>query len=68
MIKKTHGRKPFGQNLKQRHFRLTNCELSYSKARGKRAVCSIPLADIISAQAVSESQKLKMINMFQIGL
>ncbi|XP_077293823.1 ras GTPase activating protein 1 [Arctopsyche grandis] len=67
MIKRTQRPKRFMRNnMKKRHFRLTSCELSYSKSKGKRLLCSIPLADIVAADIVTEVNNLKMNNMFQI--
>lgn len=68
MIKRTQRPKRFMRNnMKKRHFRLTSCELSYSKSKSKRLLCSIPLADIVAADIVTEVNNLKMNNMFQIG-
>ncbi|GLV39157.1 Ras GTPase activating protein 1 [Carabus blaptoides fortunei] len=66
MIKRAQGRKRFGRkNFKQRYFRLTTHDLSYSKAKGKEALCKIPLSNILAVERLTE-RSFKMKNMFQI--
>ncbi|KAG5900731.1 hypothetical protein JTB14_038249 [Gonioctena quinquepunctata] len=66
MIKRAQGRKRFGRkNFKQRYFRLTTHDLSYSKSRGKDALCRIPLTNILAVERLAETS-FKMKNMFQI--
>ncbi|CAH1118062.1 unnamed protein product [Phaedon cochleariae] len=66
MIKRAQGRKRFGRkNFKQRYFRLTTQDLSYSKNRGKDALCRIPLTNILAVERLAETS-FKMKNMFQI--
>lgn len=60
-------RKRFGRrNFKQRFFRLTTQSLSYAKAKGKRAICDIPLTDILGVERLSEDS-FKMQNVFQVN-
>ncbi|XP_012251278.2 GTPase-activating protein isoform X5 [Athalia rosae] len=66
MIKRAQGRKRFGRkNFKQRYFRLTTQDLSYSKSRGKEPLCKIPLREILAVERLHEDS-FKMKNMFQI--
>ncbi|KAL1490589.1 hypothetical protein ABEB36_013257 [Hypothenemus hampei] len=66
MIKRAQGRKRFGRkNFKQRYFKLTTHNLSYSKSRGKEALCEIPLSNILAVERLAETS-FKMKNMFQI--
>ncbi|XP_035900051.1 GTPase-activating protein isoform X2 [Anopheles stephensi] len=66
MTKRAQGRKRFGRrNFKQRYFRLTTQSLSYAKAKGKRPICDIPLADILAVERLNE-RSFKMQNIFQI--
>ncbi|KAI4464411.1 ras gtpase-activating protein [Holotrichia oblita] len=66
MIKRAQGRKRFGRkNFKQRYFRLTTHDLSYSKSKGKEALCKIPLSNILAVERLAE-HSFKMKNMFQI--
>ncbi|CAG9768279.1 unnamed protein product [Ceutorhynchus assimilis] len=66
MIKRAQGRKRFGRkNFKQRYFKLTTQNLSYSKSRGKEALCEIPLSNILAVERLAETS-FKMKNMFQI--
>ncbi|CAH1105681.1 unnamed protein product [Psylliodes chrysocephalus] len=67
MIKRAQGRrKTFGRkNFKQRFFKLTTHDLSYSKSRGKDALCRIPLTNILAVERLAETS-FKMKNMFQI--
>ncbi|KAJ8916711.1 hypothetical protein NQ315_013915 [Exocentrus adspersus] len=66
MIKRAQGRKRFGRkNFKQRYFKLTTHDLSYSKSRGRDALCQIPLSNILAVERLAETS-FKMKNMFQI--
>uniref|UniRef100_A0A182R172 Ras GTPase-activating protein n=1 Tax=Anopheles farauti TaxID=69004 RepID=A0A182R172_9DIPT len=66
MTKRAQGRKRFGRrNFKQRYFRLTTQSLSYAKAKGKRPICDILLADILAVERLNE-RSFKMQNIFQI--
>ncbi|XP_076246616.1 ras GTPase activating protein 1 isoform X3 [Calliopsis andreniformis] len=66
MIKRAQGRKRFGRkNFKQRYFRLTTQDLSYSKTKGKEPLCKIPLEEILAVERLQEDS-FKMKNMFQI--
>ncbi|EEB14485.1 Ras GTPase-activating protein, putative [Pediculus humanus corporis] len=66
MVKRAQGRKRFGRkNFKQRYFRLTTQDLSYSKAKGKEPLCCIPLSQILAVERLNEDS-FKMKNMFQI--
>lgn len=66
MIKRAQGRKRFGRkNFKQRYFKLTTHDLSYSKGRGREALCQIPLSNILAVERLAELS-FKMKNMFQI--
>ncbi|KAF7282506.1 ras GTPase activating protein 1 isoform X2 [Rhynchophorus ferrugineus] len=66
MIKRAQGRKRFGlKNFKRRYFKLTTYSLSYSKSRGREALCEIPLANILAVERLAETS-FKMKNMFQI--
>lgn len=66
MVKRAQGRKKFGRkNFKQRYFRLTTQDLSYSKAKGKEPLCCIPLNQILAVERLNEDS-FKMKNMFQI--
>lgn len=65
-MKRAQGRKRFGRkNFKQRYFRLTTQDLSYSKAKGKEPLCCIPLSQILAVERLNEDS-FKMKNMFQI--
>ncbi|KAB0798318.1 hypothetical protein PPYR_09311 [Photinus pyralis] len=66
MIKRAQGRKRFGRkNFKQRYFKLTTHDLSYSKTKGREALCQIPLSNILAVEKLTE-RSFKMKNMFQI--
>ncbi|KAH0949487.1 hypothetical protein HN011_005751 [Eciton burchellii] len=66
MIKRAQGRKRFGRkNFKQRYFRLTTQDLTYSKTKGKEPLCKIPLEEILAVERLHEDS-FKMKNMFQI--
>ncbi|XP_058130548.1 GTPase-activating protein [Anopheles ziemanni] len=66
MTKRAQGRRRFGRrNFKQRYFRLTTQSLSYAKAKGKRPICDIPLAEILAVERLNE-RSFKMQNIFQI--
>lgn len=66
MIKRAQGRRRFGwRNFRERYFRLTTQSLSYAKAKGKSALCTIPLANILAVEELAE-RSFKMKNMFQI--
>ncbi|XP_015603727.1 ras GTPase-activating protein 3 isoform X2 [Cephus cinctus] len=66
MIKRAQGRKRFGRkNFKQRYFRLTTQDLTYSKTKGKEPLCRIPLEEILAVERLHEDS-FKMKNMFQI--
>ncbi|XP_067014375.2 ras GTPase-activating protein 3 isoform X2 [Anabrus simplex] len=66
MIKRAQGRKRFGRkNFKQRYFRLTTQDLTYSKMKGKEPLCCIPLDQILAVERLQEDS-FKMKNMFQI--
>lgn len=66
MIKRAQGRRPFGKkNFKKRYFKLTTHDLSYSKSRGRDALCRIPLTDILAVERLEETS-FKKKNMFQI--
>ncbi|KAL0106212.1 hypothetical protein PUN28_016130 [Cardiocondyla obscurior] len=66
MIKRAQGRKRFGRkNFKQRYFRLTTHDLTYSKTKGKEPLCKIPLEEILAVERLLEDS-FKMKNMFQI--
>ncbi|KOC63546.1 Ras GTPase-activating protein 3 [Habropoda laboriosa] len=66
MIKRAQGRKRFGRkNFKQRYFRLTTQDLTYSKTKGKEPLCTIPLEEILAVEKLQEDS-FKMKNMFQI--
>ncbi|XP_043287426.1 GTPase-activating protein isoform X3 [Venturia canescens] len=66
MIKRAQGRKRFGRkNFKQRYFRLTTQDLTYSKTKGKEPLCTISLEEILAVERLHEDS-FKMKNMFQI--
>ncbi|XP_012228445.1 ras GTPase-activating protein 3 isoform X1 [Linepithema humile] len=66
MIKRAQGRKRFGRkNFKQRYFRLTTQDLTYSKTKGKEPLCKISLEEILAVERLHEDS-FKMKNMFQI--
>ncbi|XP_022912697.1 GTPase-activating protein [Onthophagus taurus] len=69
MTKRAQGRRRFGgfgrKNFKRRYFKLTTHDLSYSKTRGKEALCQIPLSNILAVERLHE-QSFQMKNMFQI--
>ncbi|XP_026467337.1 LOW QUALITY PROTEIN: GTPase-activating protein-like [Ctenocephalides felis] len=66
MTKRAQGRRRFGwRNFRERYFRLTTQSLSYAKAKGKTALCTIPLANILAVEELAE-RSFKMKNMFQI--
>ncbi|KAF7996733.1 hypothetical protein HCN44_002379 [Aphidius gifuensis] len=66
MIKRAQGRKRFGRkNFKQRYFRLTTQDLTYSKTKGKEPLCRILLEEILAVERLHEDS-FKMKNMFQI--
>lgn len=67
MTKRAQSRKRFGRrNFKQRFFKLTTQSLSYSKAKGKRLICDIPLSDILAVDRVDE-RNFKMQNIFEVS-
>ncbi|KAJ8950517.1 hypothetical protein NQ318_015261 [Aromia moschata] len=53
------------KNFKQRYFKLTTHDLSYSKSRGRDALCQIPLSNILAVERLAETS-FKRKNMFQI--
>ncbi|XP_063697126.1 GTPase-activating protein [Culicoides brevitarsis] len=66
MTKRAQGRKRFGRrNFKTRFFRMTTQSLSYSKAKGKKILCDIPLTEILTVRKVDE-RSFKMQNIFEI--
>lgn len=66
MIKRAQGRKRFGRkNFKQRYFRLTTQDLTYSRTKGKEPLCCIPLDQILAVERLQEDS-FKMKNMFQV--
>uniref|UniRef100_A0A7N6C4Q3 RAS p21 protein activator 3 n=1 Tax=Anabas testudineus TaxID=64144 RepID=A0A7N6C4Q3_ANATE len=66
MIKRAQGRKRFGmKNFKKRWFRLTNHEFTYHKTKGNKALCSIPIENILAVERLEE-ESFKMKNMFQV--
>ncbi|XP_026276924.1 GTPase-activating protein [Frankliniella occidentalis] len=66
MIKRAQGRKRFGRkNFKQRYFRLTTQDLTYSKNKGKEPLCCIPLNQILAVEKLQEDS-FKKNYMFQI--
>lgn len=68
MTKRSQGRKRFGRRtFKARFFRLTTQSLSYAKAKGKRAICDIPLSEILGVEKLSDDS-FKMQNVFQVSL
>lgn len=67
MTKRAQGRKRFGRrNFKQRFFRMTTHSLCYSKAKGKRVLCDIPLSEILTVKKVDE-RSFKMQNIFEVS-
>lgn len=66
MTKRSQGRKIFGRcHFNQRYFRLTTQSLSYAKSKGKRAICDIPLSEILAVERLNE-RSFKMQNIFQV--
>jgi Ras GTPase-activating protein 3 len=60
-------RKRFGRrNFKQRYFRLTTHSLSYSKAKGKKPICDIPLTELVAVERLEE-RSFKMQNIFRVS-
>lgn len=67
MTKHAQNRKRFGRrNFKQRYFRLTTHSLSYSKAKGKRPLCDIPLTELVAVERL-ENRSFKMQNIFRVS-
>lgn len=67
MTKHAQNRKRFGRrNFKQRYFRLTTRSLSYSKAKGKRPICDIPLTELVAVERLQE-RSFKMQNIFRVS-
>lgn len=67
MTKHAQNRKRFGRrNFKQRYFRLTTQSLSYSKAKGKRPLCDIPLTELLDVERL-EDRSFKMQNIFRVS-
>lgn len=67
MTKHAQNRKRFGRrNFKQRYFRLTTRSLSYSKAKGKRPICDIPLTELVAVERLEE-RSFKMQNIFRVS-
>ncbi|XP_059619518.1 GTPase-activating protein [Phlebotomus argentipes] len=67
MTKRAQNKKIFfkQRNFKQRYFRLTTQSLSYSKSKGQKPSCDIPLSDILAVERLNECS-FKMQNIFQI--
>uniref|UniRef100_A0A3Q1CYK3 RAS p21 protein activator 3 n=1 Tax=Amphiprion ocellaris TaxID=80972 RepID=A0A3Q1CYK3_AMPOC len=66
MIKRAQGRNRFGlKNFKKRWFRLTNHEFTYHRTKGRGALCSIPIENILAVERLEE-ESFKMKNMFQV--
>nr|KAG5708227.1 hypothetical protein BaRGS_021161 [Batillaria attramentaria] len=66
MIKRAQGRKRLGlKNFKKRYFSLTNQYLAYSKAKGEKPLCVIPIEDILAVERLHEDS-FKMKYMFQV--
>ncbi|XP_077988011.1 ras GTPase-activating protein 3-like [Glandiceps talaboti] len=66
MIKRAQGRRKFGvKNFKKRWFYLTTKELIYSKDRGTKPLCNIPVEDILAVERLQE-ESFKMKHMFQV--
>lgn len=64
--KRAQGRKRIGKkNFKKRWLRLTNQELSYHKQKGKEALCTIPVKNILGVEKLEESAFNRK-NMFQV--
>ncbi|KFB40976.1 hypothetical protein ZHAS_00008525 [Anopheles sinensis] len=53
-----------GGTLSSATYRLTTQSLSYAKAKGKRPICDIPLAEILAVERLNE-RSFKMQNIFQ---
>lgn len=67
MTKHAQNRKRFGRrNFKQRYFRLTTHSLSYSKAKGKKPICDIPLTELVAVERLEE-RSFKMQNIFRVS-
>ncbi|KAL1132148.1 hypothetical protein AAG570_010105, partial [Ranatra chinensis] len=66
LTKRAQGRKRFGRkNFKQRYFKLTTQDLTYSKHKGKDPLCAIPLSNILAVERLQHDSFRKS-NMFQI--
>lgn len=66
MIKRAQGRKRLGlKNFKKRYFTLTNQNLSYTKSKGEKPLCVIPIEDILAVERLHEDS-FKMKYMFQV--
>ncbi|KAL8612234.1 hypothetical protein ACOMHN_028931 [Nucella lapillus] len=66
MIKRAQGRNRLGRkNFKKRFFCLTNQYLAYSKAKGDKLLCMIPIEDILAVERLHEDS-FKMKYMFQV--
>ncbi|XP_066565744.1 ras GTPase-activating protein 2 isoform X2 [Amia ocellicauda] len=64
--KRAQGRKRIGKkNFKKRWLRLSTRELSYHKAKGKDALCIIPIKNILAVEKLEESAFNRK-NMFQV--
>lgn len=67
MTKHAQNRKRFGRrNFKLRYFRLTTHSLSYSKSKGKRPICDIPLTELVAVERLEE-RSFKMQNIFKVS-
>lgn len=68
MAKRAQGRKSFFRqnSFKQRYFRLTTQSLSYSKSKGQKPTCDIPLSDILAVERLHE-RSFKLQNIFQVS-
>lgn len=68
MTKHAQNRKRFGRrNFKQRYFRLTTHSLSYSKSKGKKPICDIPLTELVAVERLEE-RSFKMQNIFKVSI
>uniref|UniRef100_A0A8C5H5Z2 RAS p21 protein activator 2 n=1 Tax=Gouania willdenowi TaxID=441366 RepID=A0A8C5H5Z2_GOUWI len=64
--KRAQGKKRLGKkNFKKRWLRLTNRDLSYHKQKGKEAVCTICVKNILAVEKLDESAFNRK-NMFQV--
>lgn len=68
LTKHAQHRKRFGRrNFKQRYFRLTTHSLSYSKSKGKKPICDIPLTELVAVERLEE-RSFKMQNIFKVSV